>query len=101
MAMRRIEELESMLKHLKVERENEKNIEQLINEGLGTNSNKKAKENQIEYWEFLYKTARFCFRRKDRSIFYLEHIKEVLAIPLEDLKRMIQLKEDGKSISNK
>ncbi|KAI3797904.1 hypothetical protein L1987_33168 [Smallanthus sonchifolius] len=78
MAMQRIEELESMLKQLKVERENEKNIEQLINVGLETNSDEKAEENQIEDWEFLYKMARFCIRRKDGSIFYLDQIKEVL-----------------------
>ncbi|KAI3816253.1 hypothetical protein L1987_15946 [Smallanthus sonchifolius] len=101
MAMQRIEELESMLKQLKLERENEKNTEEMNNEGLETNSNEKAGENHIEDWEFQYKTAHFCIRRKDGSISYLDHIKEVLNLPLQDIKRMIKLREDGKSNSNK
>ncbi|KAI3828449.1 hypothetical protein L1987_02550 [Smallanthus sonchifolius] len=95
-----IEELESMLKQVKLERELEKNIEQLINEGLETKSNEKAEENHIEHWEFLYKTIRFCMKRTNGSVFYLDHIKEVLALPLEDIKRMIQLKEVRTSDKN-
>ncbi|KAI3811743.1 hypothetical protein L1987_21472 [Smallanthus sonchifolius] len=74
---------------------------ELTNEELETNSNEKAKENHIEDWEFLYKTTRFCITRKDGSILYLDYIKEVLNLTLQDIKRMIQLKEDGISNSNK
>ncbi|KAI3815507.1 hypothetical protein L1987_15178 [Smallanthus sonchifolius] len=63
----RNEDLENMLKQLKLERELVKDIKNLRN----------------------------------GSIFYLNSIKEVLDLPIGDLKQMIHLKEDGKDISSK
>ncbi|KAI3784697.1 hypothetical protein L1987_43800 [Smallanthus sonchifolius] len=58
MAMQHIEELDNMLKQQKLERDLEENIKRLSNEELETKSYEKADENQIENWDFLYKTNR-------------------------------------------
>ncbi|KAI3717455.1 hypothetical protein L1987_69085 [Smallanthus sonchifolius] len=101
MAMHRIEGLENMLKQLKLERDLEEDIKHLCNEDLETKSVEKADEEQIEEWDFLYKTNRFCMKRRNGSIFYLKSIKELLDLPIGDLKQMIHLKEVGKDISSK
>ncbi|KAI3742915.1 hypothetical protein L1987_60614 [Smallanthus sonchifolius] len=101
MAMQRNEDLENMLKQLKLERELVKDIKNLCNDELETKSVKKDDEKHIEEWNFIYKINRFCMKRRNGSIFYLNSIKEVLDLPIGDLKQMIHSKEDGKDISSK
>ncbi|KAI3762325.1 hypothetical protein L1987_52752 [Smallanthus sonchifolius] len=101
MAMQRNEDLENMLKQLKLERDIQEDIKNLCNDELETKSVKKADAKQIEEWNFIYKTNRFYIKRRNGSIFYLNSIKEVLDLLIGDLKQMIHLKEVGRDISSK
>ncbi|KAI3724885.1 hypothetical protein L1987_64653 [Smallanthus sonchifolius] len=90
-----------MLKQLKFERDLEENIKQLSYEEMEMKSEEKVDEKHIEDSDFLYKTNRLCMKRTNGSIFYLKSIKEVLDLPIGDIKQMIHLKEVGKNILSK
>ncbi|KAI3687337.1 hypothetical protein L1987_81032 [Smallanthus sonchifolius] len=101
MTMQRNEDLENMLKQLQLERDLQDDIKNVCNDDLETKSVEKSNAQQIEDWTFIYKTIRFCIKRRNVSLFYLNSIKEVLDLPIGDLKQMIHLKDDGKYISSK
>ncbi|KAI3676324.1 hypothetical protein L1987_85930 [Smallanthus sonchifolius] len=101
MVMQRNEELENMLKQLQLERDLQNDINNLCNDDLESKSVEKSDAQWIEEWTFNYKTNRFCMKRRNVSLFYLNSIKEVLDLPIGDIKQMIHLKDDEKNISSK